>query len=99
MGELEIPLIVGRHGHDGSGAVAREDVVGDPNGNIRPGHRVDGKGAGPDPGFVFGEFGALEVGLRGSELLVLRHRGCLRRRGEARDEPVLRRQHHISRPE
>jgi hypothetical protein len=35
-GELEVPLITGRHGHDRPGAVAHEHVVGDPHRDLRP---------------------------------------------------------------
>ena len=90
---------MGGHGHDGPGAVAREDVVGDPNGDLAAGHRVQGKGAGPDAGFVFGQLGAFQIGLGSGELLILLHRRGLCRRGNSRHEPMLGRQHHVGCPE
>ena len=44
--ESVVAAVVGRHGHDGAGAVAREDVFGDPDGDLLPGHGVDAVGAG-----------------------------------------------------
>ncbi|GBD30530.1 hypothetical protein HRbin32_01638 [bacterium HR32] len=41
-GELEVPLVVGRHSHDGAGAVSHEDVVCDPDGDPLPVHGVGG---------------------------------------------------------
>ncbi len=42
LGELEVPLVVARNGHDGAGAVLDEDVVGDPDGDGGAGGRVRG---------------------------------------------------------
>ena len=42
-------------GHDGAGAVADEDVVGDPNGDLLAVDGIDGVGAGEDAGFFLGQ--------------------------------------------
>ena len=41
-GELEVALIVGRHGHDGAGAVGHEHEIRDPDGQAFAGDRVQG---------------------------------------------------------
>ena len=99
LGEFEVPLVVCGHGHDRAGAVGREDVVGDPDGNLLSVDRVDGGGAGPDAGLVLGKFGAFQVGLGGGEFLILLHRLRLFGRGDLGNQLVLRRQNHVGRAE
>ena len=41
LGELEVALVVRRHGHDRAGAVADEHVVGDPDRHRLAVHRID----------------------------------------------------------
>ena len=48
LGECIVARVVGRNGHDGAGAVAREHIVAHPDGNGLAGERVDGLGAGED---------------------------------------------------
>ncbi len=48
-GELEIPLVVGRHCHHRAGAVAHEDKVGHVNGHLPAGDRVQAVAPGEDP--------------------------------------------------
>jgi len=38
--ELEVALVAARHGHDGTGAIVGNDVVGHPHGNLLAGNRV-----------------------------------------------------------
>ena len=69
-GELEIARVVRRHGHDRAGAVAGENVVGNPDRNLLAVDGIDGVGAGEDAGFFLGQFGAFEVALLGDLGLV-----------------------------
>jgi hypothetical protein len=46
LGEVEVPLVLGRHGHDRPGPVAAEDVVGDVDGHLGAVERIDDVGAG-----------------------------------------------------
>src|SRR5690606_9142323 len=48
-GEIPVTLVLARDGHDGSGAVTHQDVVGDVYGNRPPVGGVDGMAAGEDP--------------------------------------------------
>ena len=101
--ELPVALVVARDGHDGARAVAREDVVGDEDGDDLAVHGVDGVDAhGAHAGLVLVELGALEVGLRRGLGLVLpdlvgvRYRAALE---PLPDELVLRREDHVGRAE
>ena len=92
-----------RDGHDGAGAVAREDVVGYEDGYGLAVDGVDGVDAhGAHAGLVLVELGALEVGLRGGLGLVLFD---LVRVGDGAaleplaHEGVLRREDHVGRAE
>ena len=69
-GELEVPLVVRRNGHDGAGAVAGENVVGDPDRDLLTGGRIEGTSAGEDAGFFLGQFRPFEVGFPGDFGLV-----------------------------
>ena len=67
FGELPVAGIVGRHGHDGAGAVGSQNVVGDEDGDLLV---VDGVDA-PDAfqlnaGLFLVQLAALEVALAGS---------------------------------
>ena len=97
--ELEIAVIVRRHGHDGAGAVLHQHVIGGPDGNRFAGRGVARVGAGEHPrlGAIADAAGhdVLALGLP----LVLAHGGALLLRGERVDERVLGRQHHVGRPE
>ena len=103
LGEVEVALVVRRHGHDRAGAVGGEHVVGDED---RDRLAVDGVDAPDaleaDAGLLLVQLGALQVALRGGLLLVGDDgvRVPDRAVGEPLlDEPVLRRQHHVRRPE
>ena len=97
--ELEVAVVVGGHGHDGAGAVADEDVVGDPDRDGLAGDGVDRVAAGEDAGLGLGQVGAVQVALARGLLAVLRDGVLLLRRGDAVDQRVLRGQHHVRRAE
>ena len=63
LGELPVPLVFSRHGHDGTRAVAHEDIVGEEERDLRVRERIDGARAEPQPTLrpVGGE--ALDLGL------------------------------------
>ena len=78
-GELQIALVVRGHGHDRAGAVAGQDVIGDPDGNLLAVDRVDAHSAGEDAGFFLRQFGAFQVAFLGDLRLVCRDgRRCAR---------------------
>ena len=62
LGKLKIALVMRRHGHDRAGAVAGENVVGNPDRNFLAVDGIDGVSAGEHAGFFFGQFGAFEIG-------------------------------------
>ncbi len=47
LGELPVAGVVGGHGHDGAGAVGRQDVIGDEDGDLLVVDRVDALGRPP----------------------------------------------------
>ena len=98
-GELEVPLIAARHRHDRPGAVAHQDVVGDPDRDVLARHRVRGVAAGEHAGLHPGLVLPLEVLAAGGLTLVLEHGGRLFTDREIGDHRVLRRQHHERGPE
>ena len=63
LAEFEVALIVRGHGHDGAGAVAHQDEVADPDGNLLAAERVDGEVAGGEAFLldVAGAFGGARV--------------------------------------
>ncbi len=66
-GELEVALVVGRHGHDRARAVASQHIVGDPDRDLLAGGRIDGVSAGKDAGlfaYVLGDALAFGLGRR-----------------------------------
>ena len=71
LGKLPVAGVVGRHGHDGAGAIGCQDVVGDKDGDLLAVDRVDALDAlDDDTGLFLVQLGALEVGLAGGFLLV-----------------------------
>ncbi len=64
-GELEVALIMSRDTHDRAGAVAHQDIIGDPDWNAFVVGGIDGERAGERACFLFGQIGALEIGFRG----------------------------------
>ena len=90
-----VAFVVGGHGHDGAGAVAHEDVVGDPDGDSRAAYGVGGAGAGWNACLFLGEVGACQVGLTGGFADVGLDGGALSRGGDLGDERMFRRQHAV----
>ncbi len=86
-------------GHDRAGAVAHEHIVGDPDGNALAVDRIDGERAGEDPGFLFVEFGAVEVALRGDSGAVIFDSFLLLAGGDRRNQRMLGRENHVGRAE
>ena len=90
---------MGGDGHDRAGAVAHEDIVGDPDGDALAVDGIDGVRAGEDAGFFFVEFGAVEVALRGDGDAVFFDGLFLLCRGDLGNERMLGREDHVSRAE
>ena len=53
FGKLAVAVVFGRNGHNSAGAVARENVVGDPDGEFFASDGIFGVGASKDAGFFF----------------------------------------------
>ena len=94
-GELPVALVVAGHGHDGARAVMAKHVVGNPDGNLLAGGRVDGIAAGEDAGLFAGQLGALQVRLLLSLAAVGFHLGPVLRRGDLVHQRMLGCQHHV----
>ena len=94
----EVPLVVGRHGHDGAGAVAPDDIIRDPHryrlavklvGDISPGEHAVFFPLGGQPVDLVQSAGFVDVG---------GHRFFLLGGGDLFDQRVLRSQHHEGHP-
>ena len=70
VGEVQVPLIVSGDGHDRAGAVPGEHVVGQEDGDLLPGDRVDDVGAGEHAGLAVSIASALPVAQPPGHLLV-----------------------------
>ena len=107
--ELVVAGVVGRHRHDGAGAVTDEHVVGDEDRDLLSVDRIRRVAAGEDTGLLFVLL-ALQVGFGRDGLPVLRDRGCGSRgtegpqrvdvcrpgsSGELVDQLVFGREHHV----
>ena len=99
LSKFEIPLVVGRHGHDGPRAVLHEHVVGDPNGDRVARGRVAGVGSGKHPGLFQTPDAARDNVQFRCPLTVLVNRRLLLSGREGLDQRVLRGEHHIGCPE
>ena len=97
MGKLEVAFVVAWHGHDGAGAIAHHDVVGDPDGNPRVIDGIDGISAGEDAGLVLVEVAAIHVGLGGARFLIGLDAAVLPGGGDLRQQRVLGGEHHVGR--
>ena len=84
-----------RHGHDGSGAIADEDVVSDPDGDLLTADRISRVAAGEDAALGLGEFRAVEVALERRLLAVLIDRRALLRSRQPIHRRMLRREDHV----
>ena len=87
-----------RHGHDRSGTVGDEHVVGGPDGDLGAVDGVDGVGAGEHAGLLLvGEVGALEVGLVADRGDIAFESLLLGGGGELADERMLGGDDHVGR--
>ncbi len=93
-GELEVSFVAARHGHDGAGAVAHQDVVGDPDRNLCPVDRVGGERSGEGTGLLSGVVGPILVvgGGRGGDIGL--DLGLLIGGRQLGDQRVLGGEHH-----
>ena len=66
-----VALVVGGDRHDGTGPIAHEHVIGNPDRNALVIDRIDGAGTGENACFLFGQLGAGHVALRRRCLNVL----------------------------
>ena len=109
MGELDVPGVLGRDGHDGAGAVPHQHVVGDEHRDAGAVDRVDRPGAGEDPGLLLVLL-PVELGFPGGRPAVARdgfgrgggstgpprvHIGGPGLRGDLLHQRVFRSQHHV----
>ncbi len=94
-GELEVALVVCRHGHDGAGAVAHQHVVADPDGDLEAVHRVDRGGAGEHAALLLLGRQALDLALAPRLVLVGGDGRPLLRSRQLVDQRVLGRQDHV----
>ena len=95
-GELEIPLVVGRHPHHRPGAVVGQDVIGDPKGDGLAGGRIqylDAEGY-PPFGAIFRR--AFLLALAAHQGAKSFHRNLLISSGEAGNQGVFRGEHYIT---
>src|SRR5699024_2232352 len=97
LGKGPVTVIVGRHSHDGAGAVGGKDIVGNENGNLLAVYRVDTHNALElYAGLFLVQLGTLQVGLGSSLCLVspdfLRVGELIHPLG---NQCVLRREHHV----
>ena len=95
--KLEIAFVVCRHGLDRAGAVAEQNVVGDPNRSFFFVRRIDRVSAGEDAGFFFRELGPLEIAFARSFFPILANGRPLLFRHDEVDQGMLRCEHHIGR--
>ena len=83
------------HRHDRTPPVAREHVVGNPDGDLLVVDGIDGVSAGEDAGLVLVGFAAVHVGLACALLDVGIDGFLLLGSGDFRDERVLGSEHHV----
>ncbi len=93
LGEFEVALVVGRHGHDRAGAVFGQDVVGHPHRDLLAVHGVGDVAAGEDAGLLL-RLGPLDRRARAGVADVVGHGPLvLAAPGELDRARVLRREH------
>ena len=95
--KLPVALVVRRHGHDRAGAVAGQDVVGNPDGDALAADGIDGERAGEDAGLVFRQLGAIEVALARGFLAVFLDGGRLLLTDDLINDGMLRCEDHVGR--
>src|SRR5208282_220485 len=92
--ELEIALILAGRAHDCAGAVAHQDVVGDPNRDVSIGKDVVRVGAGEDAGFFLDRGHPLDFSLAARVGDISFDHRALRGGSYFGDERMLRCEHH-----
>ena len=94
-GKFEVAVVVGGDGHDGAGAVAHEDVVGDPDGDFLAVERVNAVSARGYAGLFLGQVGAVTVRFQSRFADVFPDCGLLLRDGDIGDDRVFRGDDHV----
>src|SRR4051794_17831990 len=97
--EFEVTLVMTGYSHDCPGAIAGENVVGNPDGDALLIDGIDRKRSGEDAGLLFREFGAFEIALRGCPRFIFGHGALLIRGCEATDQGMFGGEDHVSRAE
>ena len=93
-GKSEVAAVVGRHGHDGAGAIAHQHVVGNPDGQLGTRDGVDAIGTRESATHLahLGHTLAFAAVLSAGDVFL--HLGALLRRGDFRNQLMLGSQHH-----
>ena len=100
LGEIEVPLVMSRYGHDGSGTVAHEYVIGDVDRYFLSVYRIDSISAQEHSRLLIRCGSPLDVGHAAGLLLILEHCGLFRTSGDQFVyERMLRRHYHVCRSE
>ena len=99
LGKVPVPLVVGGNRHDRACAVGDKHIIGDPDGNLRAVHGVEGVRAAPYAGLLLSKIGALQVAFAGRFLQIRGNRHLLFRRGDLLHQGMFRGQHHVGCPE
>ena len=99
LGEGEVPLVVGGHGHDRAGAVAGQHVVGDEDRDALAVDRIDGLGADRQAGLLAVGREAVDLGPAAGLLDVRVDLAPSIGRGQDGHQRMLRGQHHERRSE
>ena len=92
--ELVVALILAGRAHDRAGAVAHQDVVGDPDRNVLAVEQVARVCAGEDAGLFLDRREPFDLALAPRLRDVLLDCGALLGRGDFGDQRMLRREHH-----
>ena len=90
LGEFKVAVVVCRHGHDRSGAIRGQHIVGHPDRDGCARERMHDARAGKHARFVAGQVGAVEVALSRRRLAIRADRLTLRRRRERVEQRMLR---------
>ena len=70
--EGKVSVVMGGYAHDGARAVIRKDIIGEPDRNLFPVHRIDRIGSGEDAGLLL-ILHAVDIGLVGCFLDITLH--------------------------
>ncbi len=85
---------MGRYAHDGPRAIGHQHVVGDPDGDALPVHRVNSIAADEDPALLLVHGQPFDLALAGGLVLVGLYLCLVLRRGQLVHQGMLRSQHH-----